>query len=68
MDDSKLAAHIGQERAARIMAAAFALAALVGLALGYAGPALALALMGGAFNMARPGPSDDLDRMTGRGR
>ena len=63
-----LAAHMAQEAAARLIAWAFFAAAIVaGAALGK-GPALALGLMGGAFWLARPGPTEELDREAGRGR
>lgn len=65
-DDARIFAHVAQERAARVLALAFAVFALGAWAFGHSGPALALALMGGAANLARPGPSPDLDRVTGR--
>ena len=63
-----LVAHIAQEAAARLLALAFMGAAVLALAFYGKGPALALALVGAAFHMARPGPSADLDKVTGRGQ
>lgn len=66
MNDPKIFAHIAQERAARILALAFVGSALAAVLSGNPGPALALALGAGLFNAARPGPTADLDRITGR--
>ena len=63
-----LVAHVAQEAAARVIAAAFMGAALVALACYGKGPALALAVIGGAFLLARPGPSEALDKESGRGQ
>lgn len=66
-DDARLFAHVAQERAARVLALSFALFAVGAWAFfDRPGPALALALLAGAYNLARPGPSPDLDRVTGR--
>ena len=62
-----LVAHVAQEAAARFFAAAFFAAAFFAAAFHGKGPALALALIGGAFHLARPGPSEALDKETGRG-
>lgn len=66
MNDSKIFAHIAQERAARALVLFFVGSALAAAATGNPGPALALAFGAGLFNAARPGPTADLDRMTGR--
>ena len=63
-----LVGHMAQAAADRFLAAAFLAAALVAGACYGKGPALALALIGGAFHMARPGPCEALDKETGRGQ
>lgn len=63
-----LVANIAQEAAARIIAAAFMGAAVLALVFYGKGPALALAFIGGAFLLARPGPSEALDKESGRGQ
>lgn len=63
-----LMAHVAQAAAARFLTAAFLVAALVAGLIWGKGPALALALVAGAFYLARPGPSEALDKETGRGQ
>ena len=67
MREAALVSHIAQEGAARAIAAAFFVAAFLAAFFDAKGPALGLALIGGAFLMARPGPSAALDKEAGRG-
>lgn len=66
-DDSAIFAHIAQERAARALVTLCLVAAFVAAAFHGKGAALALALAAGLFSMARPGPSESLDKATRRG-
>lgn len=58
---------MAQEGAARALAFGFWASALLALLAGRLGPALALGFLGGLFHLARPGPSAELDKETGRG-
>ena len=62
----RLAAHAGASALAGLLAFAFTLAAAGALICGKPGPALALALLAFGAKAARPGPSADLDKETGR--
>lgn len=64
--ESELFAHVAQESAARVLCLAFLALALGAAAFHSKGAALALALGAAAFHVARPGPSEALDKATGR--
>ena len=65
---AELAAHIAQERVARVAMAVAGLGGLVG-AFWHGLPAILLGALGVAFfSLARPGPDETLDDWTGRGR
>lgn len=60
--------HMAQDSAARLLALAFLVGALWAAAFHGKGAALALGLGAGLFHLARPGPSEALDKETGRGQ
>lgn len=66
MSKARLRGHLAAEGAARACQWGATLAAVV--ALFWKGPAaaLSLALLAGLAYLARPGPSEELDRKTGR--
>jgi hypothetical protein len=57
---------MAQAGAARFLAFAFWASALGALLMGKPGAALGLGFLGALFNTARPGPSAELDKETGR--
>lgn len=65
-DKRELAANIAATIAALTISAGFAIAAVVALFTKGAAAAVALALLAVVFWHARPGPSERLDRHTGR--
>lgn len=62
-----LFAHMAQTRAARVLALGFWALALGAVTIGKPGAALGLGFLGGLFHLARPSPSAELDKETGRG-
>jgi len=63
---ARLRGHMAAEGAARFLCLAFAPAAAVALFWKGLPHALAFALVAGVAYLARPGPSEELDRKTGR--
>lgn len=66
MSRPNIRGHLAAEMAARACQAGAAIAAAVALFWKGLPVALALAALAGLFYMARPGPSEDIDKATGR--
>jgi hypothetical protein len=66
MSKARLQGHVAAERAARVIYRGLTCLAAVALLWRGVEVAGAICLAAGAFYLARPGPSDDLDQKTGR--